>query len=106
MWMEIYGKYPDKTYLTDEDKATLMTSPFFFRPNGEPVAKPAQAVEKYAAAAAGTALTAGATAAQTVQSPATVKIREPFHGAVLIRWVSEHGDKPVFFHEGFLGGWE
>lgn len=22
-----------------------------------------------------------------------------------IRWVAEHGYKPVFFHEGFLGGW-
>ena len=37
MWMGIYGKYPDKTYLTPEDKKTLMRSPFFFRPNGEPV---------------------------------------------------------------------
>ena len=24
--------------------------------------------------------------------------------AVAIRWVTEHGYKPVFFHEGFLGG--
>lgn len=47
MWMGIYGKYPDHTYLTDEDKAILMRSPFLFRPNGEPVAKPAQAVAKY-----------------------------------------------------------
>jgi len=47
MWTGIYGKYPDKTYLTDEDKEVLMRSPFFFRPNGEPVAKLAQAVEKY-----------------------------------------------------------
>ena len=47
MWMGIYGKYPDKTYLTDEDKAILMKSPFFFQPSGEPVVKPAQAVEKY-----------------------------------------------------------
>ena len=23
-----------------------------------------------------------------------------------IRWVTEHGYKPVFFHEGFLGGRE
>ena len=36
MWMGIYGKYPDRTYLTDEDKAVLMRSPFFFHPNGEP----------------------------------------------------------------------
>jgi len=47
MWMGIYGKYPDKTYLTDEDKEILLRSPFFFHPDGEPVAKPAQVVEKY-----------------------------------------------------------
>ena len=47
MWMGIYGKYPDKTYLTDEDKEILMRSPFFFRPNGDPVVKPAQAAEKF-----------------------------------------------------------
>jgi hypothetical protein len=23
---------------------------------------------------------------------------------VAIHWVTEHGYKPVFFHEGFLGG--
>ena len=34
MWTGIYGKYPDKTYLTDEDKTILMKSPFFFRPDG------------------------------------------------------------------------
>jgi hypothetical protein len=48
MWMGIYGKYPDHTYLTDEDKAILMRSPFFFKPNGEPVVKPTKIVEKYA----------------------------------------------------------
>jgi hypothetical protein len=37
----------DKTYLTDEDKHILMRSPFFSRPDGEPVLKSAQAVEKY-----------------------------------------------------------
>ncbi len=42
MWMGIYGKYPDKTYLTAEDKGILMKSPFFFHPNGDPVVKPAQ----------------------------------------------------------------
>ena len=47
MWTGIYGKYPDKTYLTDEDKTILMKSPFFFRPDGAPVVKPAQVVEKY-----------------------------------------------------------
>ena len=44
MWMGIYGKYPDRTYLTGEDKGILMKSPFFFRPNGESVVKPAQGV--------------------------------------------------------------
>jgi hypothetical protein len=47
MWLGIYGKYPDRTYLTEEDKGILMNSPFFFRPNGEPVVKPAKAVETY-----------------------------------------------------------
>jgi hypothetical protein len=30
MWRGIYGKYPDQCYLTDEDRATLNRSPFFF----------------------------------------------------------------------------
>jgi hypothetical protein len=47
MWTGIYGKYPNHTYLTAEDKAILRRSPFFFRPDGEPVAKPARAIEKY-----------------------------------------------------------
>jgi hypothetical protein len=47
MWAGIYGKYPDRTYLTAEDKAILMKSPFFFHPNGSPVVKPARLVEKY-----------------------------------------------------------
>jgi hypothetical protein len=47
MWTGIYGRYPDRTYLTKEDKEILMRSPFFFRPNGEPVVKPAQVMEKY-----------------------------------------------------------
>jgi len=47
MWAGIYGKYPDKTYLTDEDKGILMKSPFFFHPNGDPVVKPAQIAEKF-----------------------------------------------------------
>ena len=47
MWAGIYGKYPDHTYLTDEDKGILMKSPFFFRPNGEPVVKSARVAEKY-----------------------------------------------------------
>jgi len=47
MWAGIYGKYPDKTYLTDEDKATLMKSPFFFHADGRPVVEPPEAVERY-----------------------------------------------------------
>ena len=45
MWAGIYGKYPDQTYLTAEDKAILLKSPFFFHPNGDPVVKPAQSAE-------------------------------------------------------------
>lgn len=48
MWTGIYGKYPDQTYFTEEDKDMLMKSPFFFKPNGDPVVKPAQVAEKYA----------------------------------------------------------
>ncbi len=47
MWAGIYGKYPDKTYLTDEDKAILMKSPFFFHPDGRPVVEPPEEVERY-----------------------------------------------------------
>jgi len=47
MWLGIYGKYPDGTYLTDEDKAILLRSPFFFQPDGAPVSTPPRAVEKY-----------------------------------------------------------
>jgi len=35
MWTGIYGHYPDKAYLTAKDKATLLKSPFFYRPNDE-----------------------------------------------------------------------
>jgi len=37
MWTGIYGKYPDKTYLTESDKRILMRSPFFYREDGSPV---------------------------------------------------------------------
>jgi hypothetical protein len=47
MWTGIYGKYPDQTYFTEEDKGILMKSPFFFHSNGDPVVKPAQVVEKF-----------------------------------------------------------
>lgn len=33
----IYGKYPDHTYLTEEDKQTLMHSPFIYHEDGSPV---------------------------------------------------------------------
>ncbi|HET6248916.1 MAG TPA: family 20 glycosylhydrolase [Tepidisphaeraceae bacterium] len=33
MWAGIYGKYPDKTYLTAQDKEILRASPFFFAPD-------------------------------------------------------------------------
>ena len=46
MWMGIYGKYPDGAYLTEEDKATLLKSPFFFLPDGRPVVEPPKVVEK------------------------------------------------------------
>jgi hypothetical protein len=45
MWMGIYGKYPDQTYLTEEDKGILMKSPFFFRRNGDPVVKPTRGTD-------------------------------------------------------------
>ena len=47
MWMGIYGKYPDKTYLTEQDKKILMISPFFYHENGEPVLKKGPVVARY-----------------------------------------------------------
>jgi hypothetical protein len=47
MWAGIYGKYPDQTYLTEEDKGILRKSRFFFRSTGAPVVKPAQVAEKF-----------------------------------------------------------
>jgi len=37
MWTGIYGKYPDKTYLTDQDKKILRHSPFFYNADDTPV---------------------------------------------------------------------
>lgn len=38
MWTGIYGgKYPDVCYLTPEDKAILLESPFFFDAQGQPI---------------------------------------------------------------------
>ena len=48
MWMGIYGKYPDSTYLTDDDKRILMRSPFFYYENNEPVFRKGKVVARYA----------------------------------------------------------
>jgi hypothetical protein len=48
MWTGIYGKYPDHTYLTEEDKRILRRSRFFFYPNGEAVTSRMMFAEKYA----------------------------------------------------------
>jgi hypothetical protein len=37
MWAGIYGKYPDRAYLTDEDKQALLRSPFFYDEHDGPV---------------------------------------------------------------------
>lgn len=47
MWTGIYGKYPDKAYLTAEDKKLLMKSPFFYHKNGKPVAERGKIVARY-----------------------------------------------------------
>jgi hypothetical protein len=48
MWTGIYGKYPDKAYLTDEDKQSLLHSPFFFGDGDKPVGKLGPVVARYA----------------------------------------------------------
>ena len=48
MWTGIYGKYPDQTYLTPDDKKILMRSPFFYRENDEPVVRKGRVVARYA----------------------------------------------------------
>ncbi|MFC1793808.1 hypothetical protein ACFL3Q_09510 [Planctomycetota bacterium] len=47
MWTGIYGKYPDRTYLTEQDKQILIRSPFFYHENGEPVLKKEPIVTRY-----------------------------------------------------------
>jgi len=47
MWTGIYGKYPDRTYLTEQDRQILMKSPFFYHKNGEPVLKKGPVVTRY-----------------------------------------------------------
>jgi hypothetical protein len=47
MWAGFYGKYPDKAYLTEPDKKILLRSPFFFTPDGKPVAEKESLTEKF-----------------------------------------------------------
>ena len=47
MWAGIYGKYPDKTYLTDADKRLLMRSPFFYREDNTPVFQRGKVIARY-----------------------------------------------------------
>ena len=47
MWRGIYGKYPDKTYLTADDKKMLRRSPFFYRENNEPVFQKVEVIATY-----------------------------------------------------------
>jgi hypothetical protein len=47
MWTGIYGKYPDKTYLTDDDKKILMRSPFFYHKNNTPVFQKGKVIARY-----------------------------------------------------------
>lgn len=47
MWTGIYGKYPDRTYLTESDKKLLMRSDFFYYPNGKAVNELGKVVLKY-----------------------------------------------------------
>ncbi len=47
MWTGIYGKYPDKCYLTPEDKEILKQSPFFFDDNGVNIAGEVKKIAEY-----------------------------------------------------------
>ncbi len=47
MWTGIYGRYPDRAYLTPDDKKILMRSPFFYQENGDPVVKKGPVVAQY-----------------------------------------------------------
>jgi hypothetical protein len=47
MWAGFYGKYPNKAYLTAQDKKLLLRSPFFFTPDGKPVAGKESFTEKF-----------------------------------------------------------
>jgi hypothetical protein len=47
MWTGIYGKYPDKTYLTADDKRILMQCPFFYFKDGKPVFQKGEVIVRY-----------------------------------------------------------
>ena len=47
MWTGMYNKYPDKTYLTDDDKKILMRSRFFYYENGKPVFQKGKVILRY-----------------------------------------------------------
>jgi hypothetical protein len=47
MWTGIYGKYPDHCYLTEEDKALLIRSPFIFDSEGKHPDTAKYTVEQY-----------------------------------------------------------
>jgi hypothetical protein len=47
MWAGFYGKYPHQAYLTEQDKKILLRSPFFFTPDGKPVAGNERFTEKF-----------------------------------------------------------
>jgi hypothetical protein len=46
MWAGFYTKYRTTAYLTPEDKEKLLKSPFFYHPDGKPVAEEAAAPKK------------------------------------------------------------
>jgi hypothetical protein len=48
MWAGIYGKFPVVAYLTPQDKAILLQSPFFYHDDDRPVVAPARVVARYA----------------------------------------------------------
>jgi hypothetical protein len=47
MWAGFYGKYPGQAYLTDQDKRILRRNPFFFTPDGKPVASKESFTEQF-----------------------------------------------------------
>lgn len=47
MWTGMYDKYPDKAYLTEDDKKILMRSPFFYYENNKPVFELGKVIARY-----------------------------------------------------------